>query len=74
MSHMTDAELDNAILAHCDARFAKVARIAMKATEMNSDVFDRAVERIAWLVAAGKLEAVGDVTNPRYSEVRLPSH
>jgi hypothetical protein len=76
---MTDAALDEAILASVGPNWTKVAMVIARASEAQSSVvpddeddlkaFGR---RIEVLVASGALEARGDVRHWRHSEIRKP--
>jgi len=75
---MTNAELDERILANCDARFRKVARVihgVMAGTDLEGKEWGgRAVtKRIRVLVRDWQLEAAGNIYNWRASEIRLPA-
>jgi hypothetical protein len=74
---LTDSEIDAAILSFAEPRWLKVARIGsevLNALGLEDSDGERAVAaRIEALVSAGKLEAQGDMTRWRWSEVRLPS-
>ena len=70
-------DLDAIIMSHAQARWRKVALIAaltmssrgVAPTDAN---FDIVVVRLRDLVARGRLEAQGDLFQPRFSEARLP--
>ena len=69
-------EIDRVILSLADERWQKVAMIVAKSEEilgeMNDDGLNRVGDRVAALVEAGRLEAQGDVSRWRHSEVRQP--
>ena len=74
---MTDAELDQLILSQADSRWLKVVMVLAKtsrAAEKSGVVLDddTIYARLVHLVSSGQLEAVGDITDWRHSEVRLP--
>ncbi len=74
---MTDAELDARILLQARPQYLKVARVLglvlhecdSKGIEVSNDKLQG---RLDALIAAGTLEAAGNVSNWRHSEVRLP--
>ena len=71
---LSDDELDALLLAQTNAHWQKVAMIIGKAMSVNKECdSDRMGQRIAALVDAGKLESAGDISNWRFSEVRLPA-
>jgi Protein of unknown function len=71
---LSNDELDALLLAHADAHWQKVAMIIGKAMSANKECdSDRMGQRIAALVDAGKLESAGDISNWRFSEIRLPA-
>jgi hypothetical protein len=70
---LPDNELDQLILSHTSHLWKKVAFVIAKATQaLNPEYEERALQRIVALVEAGRLESVGDLREPRYSEIRLP--
>lgn len=76
---MTESEIDDAVMASVGLRWNKVAMIVILAAEKlygKSAVGDEACRpigaRIEVLVENGRLEAQGDVTRWRFSEIRLP--
>jgi hypothetical protein len=76
---MKDAALDEVILATVGPHWTKVAMVIARASEAQSsmvpgddDDLKAFGQRIEALVASGALEARGDVTNWRHSEVRKP--
>lgn len=79
MSTGSNDDLDTLILSCAGARWQKVAMIIAKAlreferagTSTSEDQY-RVADRIEALVEAGKLEAEGNVSLWRHSEVRLP--
>jgi hypothetical protein len=66
--------LDALILSAAIERWQKVARIIALVSERAGDgtKFDVIAARIRALVDDGKLQAKGDLSRWRYSEVRLP--
>jgi hypothetical protein len=69
-------ELDAAILSHVEGRWLKVARIASRALNdfgipPSDDQLEIVIARLRALVAQGRLLAQGNLSRPRYSEVRL---
>jgi hypothetical protein len=66
--------LDALILSVASERWQKVARIIALVSERAGDGtnFDAIADRIRALVDDGKLQAEGDLSRWRYSEVRLP--
>ena len=80
---MKDTELDAIILSHVGNQWLKVARIAgdiLRAPELEILVakkgLDRALDvivaRVQALAQAGIIEAQGNLSYPRYSEIRRP--
>ena len=76
---MSHPEIDKAILSVVEDRWLKVARIVGDvAKRLNLDwhrdkeQIDLVLERIQALVSEGRLFSQGDLSRPRYSEVRLP--
>ena len=72
---MMDTEnIDDLVLTVASERWRKVAMVialvAEKANNCHDDFYSLVAHRIAELVASGKLEAVGDVSQWRYSEIR----
>ncbi len=70
-------DLDAAISSHARERLQKVARVASLTMEhlglqLSDDQLDIVVARARALVAQGRLVARGDLSRPRFSEVRLP--
>ncbi len=70
-------DLDAAILSRARERLQKVARVARSTMEdcglgLSDDQLDIVVARVRALVAQGRLVARGDLSRPRFSEVRLP--
>jgi hypothetical protein len=77
---MTSSEIDNAILAVAQPSWRKVAMIiATTAKKLGNQLpdddsgYQLIVGRVEALVREGRLLAQGDVTNWRFSEIRLPS-
>ena len=71
---MSPFEIDRAILTRCRDEWRKVAWIIADIIHAADDPPDpHAVGgRIAALVRSGRLEAQGNLTNWRHSEIRLP--
>jgi hypothetical protein len=72
-------ELDATILSHARQRWLKVAMIAARTMQelrfgLADEPFDIVVARVRELVAQGRLAAKGDLSRPRFSEVRLPGN
>ena len=72
-----DSEIDDAILAIAHGNWRKVAMIVATVVhgrdeKAEADEYELVAERIVALVKAGKLEAQGDLSDWRHSEVRLP--
>jgi hypothetical protein len=70
-------DLDATILSHAHRHWRKVAMVAACAMQdrglgLSDDQFDSVVARIRALVARGLLVAQGNLSRPRFSEVRLP--
>lgn len=73
---MDDAHIDHLILKSCSQYYLKVARIIVDvcgalgkdATDENGAVIE---QRIRALIDRGQLEADGDLSQWRYSEIRL---
>ena len=77
---MTSSEIDDAILAVVQPSWRKVAMIiAQTADNLGDDLpngetgHNLIAGRVAALVDNGNLVAQGDITNWRFSEIRLPS-
>ncbi|KQR10668.1 MULTISPECIES: DUF3658 domain-containing protein [Xanthomonas] len=75
--HAIDAFVTDAV----DTQWQKVAMIIARAlTDAQlkladvEDAADHVAQRIARLVRSGRLEAAGDITDWRHSEVRLAAH
>jgi len=73
---MGNAELEQHILAACEDRWLKVARIVVVASrsagfENTKWGHDAVARRVRRLVKRQKLDAVGDLYNWRASEVRI---
>ena len=70
--------IDQTILANCQARFLKVARIigdvakVLKGPKGSEKDLGLIADRIKALVKAEKLESQGDLDQWRFSEIRLP--
>ena len=70
-------ELDATILSHARERWQKVARVAAetmqdRGLDPSDKQLDIVVARVCALVGGGRLVAQGDLSRPRFSEVRLP--
>jgi len=67
--------IDEALIAECGERWRKVAMVlALAARNLgweSNDEFDRLAKRLEALVANGQLEAQGNLSRWRRSEVRL---
>ena len=68
--------IDACILRHCSDRFLKVARIMIRTERELAERFPRLsyifyTLRLQHLVAVGCLDAAGDLSLMRFSEVRL---
>jgi hypothetical protein len=75
---MTSSELDNLILSIALPYWQKVAMIIGKVTrderfllDNSDEEFNVVADRIAQLVAEGRLESQGDISQWRFSEVRI---
>jgi hypothetical protein len=71
--------LDAAILSRAGKRWLKAAMIGARALDdlglPPSDVqFEAVVARMRALVAQGRLLAKGNLSRPRFSEIRLPGY
>jgi len=76
---MRTAEIDEIIVGLAERRWQKVAMITTTACKRlgldsyrDSTSLDLILGRVQALVSDGRLIAEGDITRPRYSEVRLP--
>ena len=69
---MSDEELDRAICAVARSRWLKAAFVIGTVEHQTGEAHDRIAERLSALVARGRLEAQGDLSMWRASEVRLP--
>ena len=70
------AEVDQAIMLAAKDRWLKVARIVAEVGHSDAEgstEYAFIADRIAALVKAGELEAQGNLSNWRHSEVRLPA-
>jgi hypothetical protein len=70
-------ELDATILSHAGERWLKVARIAAetmqeRGLDPSDEQLDVVVARVRALVVRERLVAQGNLSRPRFSEVRLP--
>jgi hypothetical protein len=75
---MPTDDIDKLILSFSSQQWQKVARILAKTLRECeqrhiSTSYEDIAERIAALIGIRLLEAQGDITNWRHSEVRLPS-
>jgi len=75
-SLLSDDEIDAMLLAQVECRWLKTARVVLGALKAwgnweNWDE-DRVTLSMKALVEKGKIESAGDLTNWRFSEVRLP--
>jgi len=72
----TDQEIDEAVLAQCDASYRKVALIIVRASKTlgqdGDEFYERVGKRVHSLADDGQLEGTGDLSDWRHSEVRLP--
>jgi hypothetical protein len=74
-------EIDQLLLAFCDTRWRKIARVIGASMDIlmgcrirPSGTLAKIIDmRMAALVRSGRLEAEGDIRKWRYSEVRLPT-
>lgn len=69
--------LDAAILSRARRGWLKVAMVAAQAMQQrglgqSDEPFDVVVARVRSLVEQGRLQAQGNLSHPRFSEVRLP--
>ncbi len=69
--------VDAALVSHARPSWLKVARVVHHALksgrfQIQDDVVNLHVRRVAELVKAGLLDAQGNLRHPRFSEVRLP--
>jgi hypothetical protein len=77
---ISESEIDQLLLSFCAQRWLKVARIVGKTfTEIEQrglaidGTMAQAIDaRLEVLVSSGQLEAVGNIKNWRFSEIRLP--
>jgi hypothetical protein len=76
---ITNHEIDAAILSECKPRLQKFAMILAKTHNKLSGLpegnegYRLIAKRVQRLVQDGQLIAEGDISRPRYSEVRLPN-
>jgi ribosome-binding ATPase YchF (GTP1/OBG family) len=71
-------EIRQAILSNCRSNWLKVARVVHMAREQCSltdcnESYELVGQELTKLVEDGELESVGDLSNWRRSEVRLPT-
>jgi hypothetical protein len=75
----SNSEIDAAILSVCEPSWKKVAMIVCRTAIKLGDLpegdegYHLVAKRIKLLVRNGRLEAEGDLSKWRYSEVRLPN-
>ena len=72
---ISDQELDELILSHAKNQWLKVARVigdVLRVANSNLGEGQKIESRIKMLVDSGRLESAGDVSNWRFSEIRLP--
>jgi hypothetical protein len=74
---VTDHNLDQVIMSLTSAKWQKVAMVlARSLTQLEDEgvhiLAGRIAARIEFLVLAGHLEAQGDLSSSRHSEIRLP--
>ncbi len=71
------AAIDEALMAEVGERWRKVAMVLAQAADKlgwdDDDDFDRLAKRLETLVADGQLEAQGNLSRWRHSEVRRPA-
>ena len=67
-------ELDKQIIVNARPDWRKVALLVAKIGESSGIDHETIAARIGALVADGKLEAQGDLSQWRFSEIRLPPH
>ena len=73
------SDLNAIIFSHVEKRWLKVARVAARTTDdCGGGPTDANIAvvtaRLRELVAFGRLEAQGNLSRPRFSEVRLPAN
>lgn len=71
-------DVQKAILNNCQSKWLKVVRVLYMTREQlslpdNDESYDLIAQQLARLVDDGAVEAVGDLSNWRRSEVRLPT-
>ena len=76
----TVSELDAALIASLSGRWTKVAMVLGRVAKApgltfgeDDDAYEVLEERLVHLVASGAVQAEGDLTQWRFSEVRLPT-
>src|SRR5256885_13578280 len=79
MMTMSDAQIDEAIVSFARRRWKKVARVIAEVAEAmgqglppGEEGLEMVAQRIESLVHDRHLLAQGDISNSRFSEVRLP--
>jgi len=68
---MQPHEIDRQIIAYAKLDWQKVAMIIAKVGQPTNTDYEKIASRIGVLVAEGKLQSQGDISNWRFSEVRL---
>ena len=70
------SDVREAILDGCRQQYCKVAMVIVRASEQlgnnGDETYELVGQGIAKLVEEGRLQAVGDLSQWRHSEVRLP--
>ena len=71
--------IDETIVRSVVSNHRKVARVIFDAMKAGEFTFSDALvyiytRRIIEMVASGRLEAQGNLTKPRFSEIRIPTH
>ncbi len=75
---MSEDEIEREILAYLGPHWRKVAMVISRVSFTLTDnpapegLHEEIASKIADLVAAGRLESVGDISDWRFSEVRKP--
>jgi hypothetical protein len=70
-------DVRKAILSNCQSKWLKVARVIYMARQQlslpdNDESYDLVAEQLTRLLEDRELEGIGDLSNWRHSEVRLP--
>jgi len=72
---ITDQQIDETILEQSAPEFLKIALVISRTSKIlgqdSDEFYERIASRIEWLGRSGKLEAVGELSHWRNSEVRL---